>query len=174
MLQIRITSWYRVKQLLHCTCCTSYLHTLSTLCVSYSTTLCLPSVCLLSLPPVCPLSLFPLRVHSLSSLGMSALSLPSACPLSFSSFCVSYSATLPCYYRAMMSGLVNQVKAIPPPSKKYLPTTEVSSWSTTSSSLPSLRLVVMCLLSSLTTNRSSWRGSTCSRCQPKSSSYSST
>jgi Fanconi anemia group D2 protein len=41
-----------------------------------------------------------------------------------SSYPTLSSATLPCYYRALMSGLVGQMKAIPPPSKKTTPTTE--------------------------------------------------
>ena len=41
-------------------------------------------------------------------------------------FSLLYSNTLPCYYRALISGLVGQMKAIPAPTKGSLPTVEVS------------------------------------------------
>ena len=39
---------------------------------------------------------------------------------------LSPSATMPCYYRCMLTALISQLKKIPPPNKKNIPTPEVS------------------------------------------------
>ena len=65
-------------------------------------------ICMFPLVPPCS----PSHPFPLSSLPSPLLSPPSA--------------TLPCYYRCMLTALISQVKKIPPPNKKNIPTPEAS------------------------------------------------